>query len=344
MNIKFGKLLGALFMACVFFSGCEKKYVPRDLDAFQLASTYTQSIFNPTLGRDMLYNNVFLDNNGSSRPITFKLLNVRTYDGLPAPEMSAKFPVYVWKEAYTGNETSLAEIEAKRSLEDHSFLELRDHSGDIVFWGSNEVLARSINPLPDSGYKFDIEIGNSGGSKVIKELKIQPYTIREYEPNNADLYTGLSSNDKLNPTSVSNIIGDSTQTILSTSDVYIYLHKLTSIGSSLKIFFIDKDNNIIDPGKFNLTDWPNLIHGFDMQKTATYVKYNVAYPIPLIERATKYTTIDGKYAHLKFGYDRIAAGGYRIISDMLFDFAIYTRGDWEIIISFPKESPKFDND
>lgn len=337
-------LPGILFMAIIWLSGCVKNYVPQDLDSFNLESSYTQTLFNPILGRNTLFSNIFLDNNNSAKPLTFKLVNVRTYDGLPAPELSAMFPVYVWKEQYTGNETSLAAIESKRTLENHPFLEIREHSGDMLFWGSNEILARSVKSMPDSGYKFDVQVGNSGGSKVIKDLRIQPYILREYEPNNADVISGYASSDWLNPSSITGIIGDSTQTLLNPSDIRISIHKLSNQGSSLKFIFIDRNNKFIDPSKFNLTDWPNLLHGFNMQKTATYVKYDVAYPIPLVERRTQYTTADGKYAHLDFSYSRLTAGGFRQVSYLLFDFGIYTKGDWEIIVSFPKESPKFDND
>lgn len=344
IRMKLKTLSGLMLIAVFFCCGCQKKYLPQDLDSFSLESVYSQVLFNPILGRNTLYSNIFLDNNNSSRPLTFKLLNVRTYDGLPAPELSAKFPVYTWKQQYTGDEASLAEIDAKRALEEHSFLEIRDHSGDIICWGSNDVLARSVKSLPDSGYKFDIQISNSGGSKVVKDLRVQPYILREYEPNRADLISGYASSDWLNPSSVSNIIGDSTQTVLTASNILISIHKLSSQGSSLKIAFIDPGNRFIDPAKFNLTDWPNLVHGFNMQKTATYVKYDVAYPIPLIERKTKYTTADGKYAHLDFSYSRLTAGGFRQVSSLQFDFAVFTKGDWEILISFPKELPKFEND
>lgn len=333
-----------LFLAGMMFLGCQKRFAPRDLDSFSLESSFSQVLFNPTLGQNRLYSDIFLDNNNSSKPLTFKLLNVRTYEGLPAPELSAKFPVYVWTQQYTGEEKSLAEIDEKRELEDHPFMEIREHSGDLVFWGSNEVLARSVKSLPDSGYTFDVQVGNSGGSKVIKGLRVQPYVLREYEPNNADLITGYAPSDWLNPSSVENIISDSTETTLMASDIQISIHKLSGEGSSVRFAFIDPKNKFINPDKFNLTDWANLIHGFNMEKTDTYVKYDVAYPIPLVERKTKYTTIDGKFAHLDFSYSRIVAGGERQVANLMFDFAIYTTGNWEVLVSFPKEAPKFEDD
>ncbi|MFV0605157.1 MAG: DUF5007 domain-containing protein [Niabella sp.] len=336
------KIFSFLLVAAISLTGCVKEFIPQDLDSFNLESSYTQNIFSPILGRNALYTNLFLDKNSSSRPLTFKLANVRTFDDLPAPELSTPFPVYVWKEQYTGLETTLEEIEKKRNLEEHSFVEIRTHSGDMLFWGSNDVLARSVKAIPDSGYKFDIEVSNSGGSKVIKGFRLKPYMIREYEPNNADIITGYAPNDWLQPASIRNVIGDSTQTAV--NDIRISVHKVSSQGSSLKILFIDPQNKFINPSKFNLTDWEKIVHGFDVEKTSTYVKYNIAYPIPLVEKTTKYTTLDGKYAHLDFSYSRITAGGFRLVSNILFDFAIYTKGDWEIIVSFPKEAPKFDND
>jgi hypothetical protein len=80
-----------------------------------------------------------------------------------------------------------------------------------------------------------------------------------------------------------------------------------------------------------------------MNKTATFVKYDVAYPIPLTNWPTKYTTPDGSQALLTFKYNRIGFGGFRETASMTFNFNIYQEGDWEIIFYFHNETPKFED-
>ncbi|WP_018627957.1 DUF5007 domain-containing protein [Niabella aurantiaca] len=322
-------------------SGCQKKYLPTDRDAFDLGSSFSTTVYHPVLGRTTLFTDNFKDIS-SSKPLNFRMLNLRAFDGSAAPELLKPFPTLVWIKKYTGLETSLAEIEAKRKTEDHPLFEIRQHSGEFIMWSS----ARSsiLRPMPDSGYVFDVEVSNNGGRKIIEGLKLQPYRERDYEPNNADLITGNVTNDVVHPLSVSNIIGDSSGIALTAQDVEISFHQASFTGSSLTFKFLDDQNRLIDPAKFNLTDWAKLVHGFNMQKTGTYVKYDVAYPIPLVELPTAYTNSTGTLAHLDFGYERLGFGGVRQVSGLLFDFSIFAKGDWEIVIAFTKETPRFDND
>ncbi|MGJ7033553.1 DUF5007 domain-containing protein [Niabella hirudinis] len=334
--------LGTLLLLSVAgLQGCYKKYLPSDKDAFDLSSQFTTTTYQPFLGRTTLFADNFTDIN-SSRPLSFRMLNIRTYDGGPAPELQKPFPVQVWTEPYTGLETSLAAIEAKRKIEEHPVFEIRDHSGEFIMWQSAN--SNIVRPQPDSGYVFDVEVSNKGGRKIIEGLRLLPYREQEYAPNKADIITGNVVDEALRPGSVSGMIGDSTESAIYSSDVEVTFHKVSNTGSSLTFRFLDADNQLIDPAKFNLTKWATLIHGFNMKQTSTYVKYDVAYPIPLVQRRTAYTNIDGTSAHLDFGYERIGFGGQRQVANMQFDFAIYTKGDWEIIFAFKKETPKFSND
>jgi hypothetical protein len=331
-------LILLLFCAGWVQTGCVKNYLPSDRDAFSLDMNFTQQNYRPILGRNTLFQGVFSDIN-STKPLTFQIVNVRTFDGKEAPELLKLFPVKVWKQAYTGAETSVAEIESKREIQNRPLFEIREHSGDFLMWQSASSLI--LKPAPDSGYLFDVYVSNSGGSKVFKDFRLMPYRERESEPNNADLVTGNASSDVLHPMLMTNMIGDSSNVNLSTNDVDITMFKRSTNANTLTIRFLDPQNNPIDPARFDLTDWANLVHGFNMQKTATYVKYDVAYPIPLAQQVTKYTNISGNAARLYFAYDRLGSGGYRIVSEMMFDFQIYAPGEWEIVISFTEEAPKF---
>ncbi|MBZ4188307.1 DUF5007 domain-containing protein [Niabella beijingensis] len=330
-----------LLLMGIGVQSCQKKYLPTDRDAFDLGASFSSMVYRPVLGRTTLFTDNFSDLN-SSKPLNFRMLNIRTFDGSAAPELLKPFPATVWIKKYTGKETSLAEIEAKRKTEDHPLFEIRAHSGEFILWSS--ASSSLLRPMPDSGYVFDVEVSNNGGRKIIEGLKLQPYRERDYEPNNADPVTGNVVNEAVHPLSVSNIIGDSSGITLNAQDIDITFHRASFTGSSLTFKFLDDNNRLIDPARFNLTDWAKLLHGFNMQKTNTYIKYDVAYPIPLVEIPTSYTNGPGTMAHLNFGYERLGFGGIRQVSGLLFDFAIYSKGDWEIVIAFRKETPRFDND
>ncbi|WP_317236105.1 DUF5007 domain-containing protein [Niabella hibiscisoli] len=120
----------------------------------------------------------------------------------------------------------------------------------------------------------------------------------------------------------------------------VYFRK-TGNGSSLTFRFLDKDSVAINPAKFSNTKWTELVHGFNMQMSATHVKYEVAYPVPLSALATKYTS--GGMARVLFEYPRRGFGNSLRNGVFGFNFAIYEPGDWEIVIHF-KRNLKFEND
>jgi len=86
------------------------------------------------------------------------------------------------------------------------------------------------------------------------------------------------------------------------------------------------------------------VHGFNMTKSSTMVKYDVAYPIPCSSYPTKYTTLSGTQARAVFRFDRIGFGNVRQECHLALNFNIYKKGDWEITFAFKRDKPKFDND
>lgn len=322
--------------------GACKKLLPSDRDYFNTEARFTQTLYKPTMGRTTVMTDNF-DAQSSSQPLTFKIVNPRNSDGIVAPELIKPFDVVVWKKAYTGKETSLEEIEKKRAVEQHPLFEIREHSGEFILWAASN--SRVLNALPDSGYTFDVEVTNSGGRRYFNNLKLQAYREEAYQPNNIDAISGASSNAPIRLNSISNFKAERNGDPLYTEDIRVdFAKKEGSTGSSLTFRFLDSVGHSIDPAKFNLTNWNKLIHGFNMEKTTSYVKYNVGYPIPLVEIPTAYTTADGKEATLKFSYDRLGFGGIKEVAEMVFNFNIYEKGEWEIIFSFTKDSPKFTNE
>ncbi len=151
-------------------------------------------------------------NNSSSYPIDFKIVIACRFSGEAAPELTDIFPVQVWKQAYTGNETSLAEIEKKEPPNTTMYFEVRKHSGDFVMWSSSN--SRILRCQADSGYIFDVEMSNGGGRRYFRNMRLMPYRERPYEPSNLNAITGQSVANGIYPSVTSNIKGDSTNQTL----------------------------------------------------------------------------------------------------------------------------------
>jgi hypothetical protein len=327
-----------LVLGSIALSAC-KKNLPDERLSIANDSQYTQYLYQPVLGRNTLFANNFQYGN-SSRPLDFKIVNMRTFNGEPAPELTNNYPVTVWKTAYDGTEKSLAEIEAKRTIENHPLFEVRPHSGEFMMWAAAN--SNMVKAQPDSGYVFDVEMSNSGGRKYYQNFRLRPLRERPYEPSNLDPVTGQGTSVSVNPTSLF-ITGERGQLLNTRDDVQV-LFKKAGNGNSITFKFADTLSNPIDPNKFAATDWANLVHGFNMVKDATKVKYEVAYPIPCSAYPTKYTTLSGDQARVVFRFNRQAFGNVQQQCFLAFNFNIYQKGDWEITFWFKRDKPKFDND
>lgn len=334
---------------CIFFIGLMlltstigcKKNLPEDRESIGTDTRFTQTVYTPILGRNTLFsNNFFLGS--SSQPLTFKIINMRTRDGVAAPKLTETTPVQVWTQPYLGDEKSIAEIEAKRKIENRPLFEIREHSGQFLMWAAAN--SSNIKTQPDSGYVFDVEMSNSGGRRYFRDFKLMPLKERAYEPSEQDPQTGLSKYVGLTPRSMSNIRGERTGNYMFFGTVGVLFKKNLGEGNSLTFKFVDSLFKPIDPNKFNLTKWDKLVHGFNMVKTNESVKYDVAYPIPLIAYRTDYTNIFGDMASVKFRYERQGFGNIREEAFLNLDFAIFEPGNWEITVWFTGERPKFTND
>lgn len=313
-----------VFAAILGLSYSCKDNFPNDYSAFSLDMNFTQKVYSPVLGRNTVFEGNF--NSGeSTKPLTFRISAVRTFEGKAAPELLKPFPVTIWKERYTGKEKSLEEIRSKRDTVHRTLWEIGQHSGTFTMWEA----ARSniLKALPDSGYYFDVEVSSSGGRRYFTDLILRP---EKEEP-----YTSESLH-------IDNILGDSTR--LPLFNVAVWFNK-TGEGSSLSFKMLNPDLSPISLNNFATTDWNNLVHGFNKTFTedSTRVTYDVEYPIPLVPSIpTKYT--NGSQAQVEFSYDRIGADGTRSEQKLSFPFSIYERGDWEVTIYFVEEAPLFKND
>ena len=328
----------------VSFGACVDNYLPESKDAFDPEAGFSQYLYTPELGKNKLMTGNF--NPGSSTlPFTFEIVNLRRYDGSEAPELTDKFPVKVWKTPYFGTETSLEEIEAKRGIEYRQLFQVRKHTGEFILW--ENAKSSFVRCDPDPGYVFDVKVENTGGLKYYKNFSMMPVREAAYEPSNIDKETGLSTIEYVNPTSLSMMFTKKDKYFYSLKPeaVEVYFHENLEMPDSLTTItfrFFNADYIPINPDKFNTTEWGNLVHGFDMVKDTVnkFVRYKVAYPIPLVETPTPYTNSTGEKAVVNFSYNWMYYG-FRYDSKLTFDFAIYERGNWEISFVFAGGDPYF---
>ena len=336
-------LMLTVVLTAIIFISC-KKYLPEDRETVGADSQFTQMVYQPVLGRTTVFSENFFQGS-TSFPAEFKIVNPRRRNGEAAPELLDLFPVKVWKKAYTGEEKTLEEIEAKRVIQNRPLFEIFPRSGQFTMWA--EAKSSFIRTQPDSGYLFDVELTNSGGRRYYKEMLLKPFKERPFEPSNLNPVTGQPSSNGITPSLV-NMKGISKDRYLSGYDIDVYIRKRQNIAktaNTLRFMFLDSLYKPMNPALFSSTDWKNLVHGFNMKMSDTAVTYDVAYPIPLISLPTRYTTPGyGGLARVEFSYPRLGFGGFRDNGLLRLDFAIYEPGDWEIVFAFKRDNPKFKND
>ncbi|WP_214227362.1 DUF5007 domain-containing protein [Pedobacter sp. B4-66] len=351
-----------LLTALILVSGCRKLLdLPEEKDYLSGKLNYSNKVFEPVLGRTTVMGTLNADN--STLPMQFEIVNARYGDGRPYDDMFKVHKTWVWTSAYTGKETSLEQINAKRKLEDHPMFEIRS-SGQFIMWQSSTD--ELIDPRPaDSSNRvqdmrlFDLKVKNSGGEVLLRDFQIRPWRERSYEPStDINPYTGAVARDPKDPNNpnkrdyiladIGNIIGTSSDLPLISNadqkDVVVYIRPFTGgNGHSLRFKFLDKDEQVIDPAKFNETKWEQLVHGFNMQQTTTYVQYDVAYPIPLVNISTPYAP-NGSQASSYIKYSRRGFGGIKTTAYLGLTYNIFKAGDWEIVFHFRRENPKFQDE
>lgn len=338
-------ILAILILTVVLAYSCGK-YYPEDRDSIDPGAQFLITSYSPTLGRNTVYSGNFSPGT-SSQPLTFEVLNLKRYDGTAAPELTDSiYAIKVWKYegGYTGLETSLAEIEAKRTVENHHIFEMRKNSGQVVIWSGMDV--SKILTRPDSGYKFDVKVSNSGAARYYYNLRFIPRKTIPYEPSNYNSETGMTTGPAVPFTTagnLNNVTRTSDNVAMGENEIDVYVNKKGN-GNSLTFRFLDSAFRVIDPHLFNTTDWKNLVHGFNMNLTSSAVSYTVAYPVPLVQKATRYTNSSGTRANVNFSYFRKGRSGAGITASLAYSFAIYEAGDWEIAFQFKNTSPKFSDD
>ena len=352
-----------LLLSILMIAGCRKILdLPEETEFISENINYGTKVLEPIIGRTNLMGQFNTDN--SSLPLKFEIVNPRFGDGRPVTDLFQARPTYVWTTAYDGDEQSLEEIESKRRIEERPLFEVRE-SGQFILWASssNELIeprpTDSSNLVQDIRF-FDLKVSNTGGEVYLRDFQLIPWRERPYFPfNDTNPYTGEPNPDPTDPANpnkqdyirprLSNVIGaNSNRPLVSDDnikDVVVYVRPFEGgNGNNLRFVFLDPDDNLMNPDQFNETKWSELVHGFNVVKTETYVQYDVAYPIPLVNIGTRYTNNNGSSASIDFRYSRRGFGGPLTYASFGLDFNIYRPGDWEIVFHFRNDLPKFEDE
>lgn len=324
---------------------CMDNFLPEEKDAFDRDVNFTTTLFTPTMGHTTFYTGIF-STAQSTLPLTCEITDMMHYDGTPAPELEEYYPVRVWKKPYLGTEKTIEEINAKRGTEYRRLFDVRKNSGELVMW--SEANSGILRCQPDSGYVFNMKISNSGGYKVMKKMRLMPIREVDFEPSIYDPETGLAIAEYVGAES-SNMRYENTDNsssviqLVEPGDIHIYFREnkdKKDSSTSLSISFYDPSWNVINPSRFNETNWKNMFQaGFLKEVSSEEVIWNMAYPLPLFNGKTNYTDSSGQKASAQFKTSVVTKYGYRRYYSFMFEFAIYKEAHWEMLIHFAKGMP-----
>lgn len=354
--IVFAILGGSL--ACL--SGCYKNMVPEEKDFFSADAAFSRTDFDVVLGRTNVFLHIY-NPDYSTQPLEFTILNCRKadtvylttdsshyrVDTIPAPSLRKEVSVSQWSSFYSGEEKSIEEIDAKRYETERPVLDIRSHSGDILFFRTN---ASVVEP---GVYFFDVKVANGGGQRIY-HMTLRVRWPHPYEPYNYDDITGkpLSVNNGgiIHPTNMNGVV-DMLNRPLPADSLNIYFHKTGNDKNTLTIKFFDQDSLPISLSKFNLMEWDSLTYRTEMNDVAvpfgfnrkmnadsTAVTWDIPNPFPVL---TDVSAVSVK-ANIDFRYNRVSFGR-RVDANIGFSFNIAEPGQWEIIYKF-RINPKFEDD
>lgn len=327
-------------------AGCYKSGLPEVKDYLSKDMTFKQTSFLVNLERSNVFTQVF-NADYSTEPLTFKIQNVRHFDGSPAPELSASSRAMYWDDYFTGKESSIAEIDKKRHAENRPLLDIREHSGEVFFWNTDST---KVKP---GIYFFDVNVSNKVGSHLFEKLILNVRLPHPYEPFEFDDSTGLRLPDAeggiLHPSTMNGAV-DELERSLPADSVNVYFHKKGTQKNSVTFKFYDQDSLPISLTNYNMTEWDSLRFtsattgdfvypfAFNRQFSADSmsVTYDVTNPFPVL------ADVGSDKASISFKYNRVSFG-QRVNSSIGLTFALFEPGQWEIVFKY-KLNPKFEDD
>lgn len=170
---------------------------------------------------------------GSTPPITFKMLNLRTEsDGKPAPkEFTEKYEILMFKPGMTFDittDTTVAELNKKREKKTVLPMEFNNVSGQISF-------NRGSANIPLGRYTFDLEATNVHGTKTFPTFAV----INIVDPLPADIF--------LQEDNVSNAFHDVTGVATAHKNPKLTFTKVSNDGARIILKLTDKNGKPFNP-------------------------------------------------------------------------------------------------
>lgn len=169
---------------------------------------------------------------GSTPPFTYKMTNLRTEAGGPAPvEFNTEYEILVFKPGMSFNnetDTTVALLNQKRELIKTKPMIFNEKSGQIVF-------NKGSGNLPLGIYPFDVEMSNVHGNKTfpsIGQLNIQ-------DPQGIDLFV-IEDN-------VNNLFHDVTGAVTAAKNPKMTCVKQSNNGARVILKFSDKNGRPFNP-------------------------------------------------------------------------------------------------
>lgn len=328
-------------------TGCYKNLIPDEKDHFSNNMNYTTETFVATLGENNAFINVF-NADYSTQPLTFTIENVRSSDKSPAPKLRTLVDTRQWKTWYSGNEKSIQEIYDKTFTTKRPILDIRENSGEIIFWNVDSLT------VPYGVYYFDVRVKNNGGERLFSNLMLDLRRPHPFEPYTHDDITGiqkpLTSGGVVKAHDTRNV-RDYMQRVLPKDSVDVFFVKTGDAANTVSFRFFNRDSSVIPLTVFDVQRWDSMYYYSPMANTqvefgfnrrfdqdSTIVTYDIPNPFPVL------TDVSGglDMATVYFDFKRVNFGRQEL-GFVALKFAILEPGEWTIAVKF-RQTPKFEDD
>jgi hypothetical protein len=145
----------AIFAYAVFLSGCVEVPAEGSLApdiGYKNRKQYAVSGLTGNIG-DFL-------SSSSTLPLRFEIANITETSGKDVSALKEELSVIQYKEAIVGNETA-QELALKSEIVKQPAISINSHTGQFELLEGNKI--------PAGEYRFDVQVSNTSGSKIIKD-------------------------------------------------------------------------------------------------------------------------------------------------------------------------------
>lgn len=261
-----------------------------------------------------------VDNDGSSAPVTYELLDIRdAASHKHSDSLYKNRPRYIFTSQFDPNvDTTVALLNMRRKLIDAPSFEFNSHTGAFTFYGTT-------TKVPAGLYEFDIKASNENGTKTYKNVG----NFNLYDGDVAEIDAGGGAWFK-DGSDVSGDIGEPKVTIIKLSDKGTLA--ILKIVDENGVPFNPKNNEYIKRG--DRSDFETFAKFHPLIKTDTSLTCNFeVIPFPFQGAAqgfTMYYRIPGKFAKIDPGFTPTPDRGYS--ANPRFTFRLFQEGTYLITV------------